>query len=81
MSIDRGQAVRFWGGLFNAIADLYICDGFVRLLRRRKVKLAMWLRELLKAIARTSLIEYRKQLANPHRYPNIVDITSRDTLV
>ena len=31
------------------------------------VKLAMWLRELLKAIARTSLIEYRKQLANPHR--------------
>ena len=70
-----------WGGLFNAIADLYICDGFARLLRRRKVKLAMWLRELLKAIARTSLIEYRKQLANPHRYPNIVDITSRDTIV
>ena len=42
-----------WGGLFNAIADLYICDGFARLLRRRKVKLAMWLRELLKAIVRT----------------------------
>ena len=44
------------GGLFNAIADLYICGGFARLLRRRKVKLAMWLRELLKAIARTSLM-------------------------
>ena len=64
------------GGLFNAIADLYICDGFARLLRRRKVELAMWLRELLKAI-----IKYRKQLANPHRYPNVVDITSRDTIV
>ena len=59
------QAAR--GRLFNAIADLYICDGFARLLRRRKVKLAMWLREFLKAIASTSLIEYRKQLANPHR--------------
>ena len=52
------------GRLFNAIADLYICDGFARLLRRRKVKLAMWLRELLKDIASTSLSEYRKQLAN-----------------
>ena len=61
-----------WGGLFNAIADLYICDGFARLLRRRKVKLTIWLSELLKAIARTSLIEYRKQLTDP--LWNIVDV-------
>ena len=60
-------AIKIWGGLFNAIADLYICDGFARLLRLRKVKLAMWLRELLKAIVCILLIEYCKQLANPHR--------------